>query len=149
MARRFSQPVTIAGVSSLADSSVDIRVMIKTSPGNQSRAIGREYNKLVKQHFDAARIEIPFPHMTMYFGQDKDGGAPPANVRTMHEPFVIDGSAAGQPKTPEQREAAAKVAQRREETPLTRHATKDGEVVDAEEQRIRQNTPAQPDADGD
>ncbi|WP_169477268.1 mechanosensitive channel protein [Cobetia marina] len=140
------EPVTIAGVSSLADSSVNIRVMIKTSPGNQW-AIGREYNKLVKQHFDAAGIEIPFPHMTMYFGQDKDGGAPPANVRTMHEPFVIDGSAAGQPKTPEQREAAAKVAQRREETPLTRHATKDGEVVDAEEQRIRQTT--QPDADGD
>ncbi|NHH86016.1 Moderate conductance mechanosensitive channel YbiO [Cobetia sp. MB87] len=140
------EPVTIAGVSALADSSVNIRVMIKTSPGNQW-AIGREYNKLVKQHFDAAGIEIPFPHMTMYFGQDKDGGAPPANVRTMQAPFVIDGSAAGQPKTPEQREAAAKVAKRREENPLTRHATKDGEVVDAEEQRIRQTT--QPDADGD
>ncbi len=140
------EPVTIAGVSALADSSVNIRVMIKTSPGNQW-AIGREYNKLVKQHFDAAGIEIPFPHMTMYFGQDKDGGAPPANVRTMQAPFVIDGSAAGQPKTPEQREAAAKVAKRREENPLTRHATEDGEVVDAEEQRIRQTT--QPDADGD
>lgn len=140
------EPVTIAGVSALADSSVNIRVMIKTSPGNQW-AIGREYNKLVKQHFDAAGIEIPFPHMTMYFGQDKDGGAPPANVRTMQAPFVIDGSAAGQPKTSEQREAAAKVAKRREENPLTRHASKDGEVVDAEEQRIRQTT--QPDADGD
>ena len=43
--------------------------------------------------------------------------------------------------------AAAKVAKRREENPLTRHATEDGEVVDAEEQRIRQTT--QPDADGD
>ncbi len=141
------EPVTVAGVSSLADSSVNIRVMIKTSPGNQW-AIGREYNKLVKQHFDAAGIEIPFPHMTMYFGQDKDGGAPPANVRTMNSPFVIDGSAAGQPKTPEQREALQALKKSaQEEEPLTRHTARDGDTLDADEQRIRQTT--QPDVDGD
>lgn len=141
------EPVTVAGVSALADSAVNIRVMIKTSPGNQW-AIGREYNKLVKQHFDAAGIEIPFPHMTMYFGQDKEGGAPPANVRTMNSPFVIDGSAAGQPKTPEQREALQALKKSaKEEEPLTRHAAKDGEVIDDDEKRIRQTT--QPDADGD
>lgn len=66
----------VHGVTALADSSVNVRVRIKTAPGSQW-ALGRAYNKLVKQHFDAAGIEIPFPHMTLYFGQDKDGSAPP------------------------------------------------------------------------
>ena len=32
-------------------------------------------------HFDRAGIEIPFPHQTLYFGEDRDGKAPPANLR--------------------------------------------------------------------
>ena len=44
-------------------------------------AVGRAYNRLVKMHFDDAGIEIPFPHTTLYFGEDKNGGAPAANVR--------------------------------------------------------------------
>ncbi|EKV29805.1 Potassium efflux system KefA protein [Caenispirillum salinarum AK4] len=79
----------VSGVVALADSSVNIRVRIKTAPGSQW-AIGRAYNKLVKQHFDAAGIEIPFPHMTLYFGQDKDGSAPPV---PLPQP-VIQGKAA-------------------------------------------------------
>ena len=70
----------VHGVTALADSSVNIRVRIKTLPGTQF-GVGRAYNRLVKYHLDAAGIEIPFPHMTMYFGQDKDGTAPPAPVR--------------------------------------------------------------------
>lgn len=69
----------VHGVTALADSSVNIRVRIKTLPGAQW-AIGRAYNRLVKYHLDAAGIEIPYPHLTMYFGQDKEGGAPPAPV---------------------------------------------------------------------
>ncbi|MGM0634141.1 MAG: mechanosensitive ion channel domain-containing protein [Pseudomonadota bacterium] len=69
----------VHGVTALADSSVNIRVRIKTLPGAQW-GVGRAYNRLVKYHLDAAGIEIPFPHMTMYFGQDKNGGAPPAPV---------------------------------------------------------------------
>ncbi|MDZ7809282.1 MAG: hypothetical protein U5L11_02945 [Arhodomonas sp.] len=71
--------VNIDGVTALADSSVNIRVRIRTVAGYQW-AVGRAYNRLVKRHFDAAGIEIPFPHMTMYFGQDKDGTAPPAHL---------------------------------------------------------------------
>lgn len=69
----------VHGVTALADSAVNVRVRIKTLPGNQW-GVGREYNRLVKRHFDAAGIEIPFPHMTLYFGQHKDGSAPPAQV---------------------------------------------------------------------
>ncbi|XKE45700.1 mechanosensitive ion channel [Halomonas organivorans] len=76
------EPLEVSGVIALADSSVNIRVRIKTTPGNQW-AVGRAYNRLVKRHFDAAGIEIPFPHTTLYFGVDKEGGAPPANVRVM------------------------------------------------------------------
>lgn len=74
------EPIEISGVTALADSSVNIRVRIKTTPGDQF-AIGRAYNRLVKIHFDNAGIEIPFPHTTVYFGQEKDGSAPPANLR--------------------------------------------------------------------
>ncbi|WP_292413735.1 MULTISPECIES: mechanosensitive ion channel domain-containing protein [unclassified Methylophaga] len=70
----------VHGVTALADSSVNIRVRIKTLPGTQW-GVGRAYNRLVKQHLDAAGIEIPFPHMTIYFGQDKDGSAPPAPLK--------------------------------------------------------------------
>ena len=90
--------LTVAGVVALADSSVNIRVVIKTTPGDQW-GVGRAYNRLVKMRFDQAGIEIPFPHTTLYFGQDKIGSAPPANLRVMQQDFTIDGSPAGQPKS--------------------------------------------------
>ncbi|WP_370209983.1 mechanosensitive ion channel domain-containing protein [Alloalcanivorax venustensis] len=82
-------PMTVAGVTALADSSVNIRVVIKTTPGNQW-AVGRAYNRLVKIYFDKAGIEIPFPHTTLYFGEDRDGNAPPANVRMLGDERVVD-----------------------------------------------------------
>ncbi|WP_342596064.1 mechanosensitive ion channel domain-containing protein [Salinicola lusitanus] len=93
-------PMTVAGVVALADSSVNIRVVIKTTPGDQW-GVGRAFNRLVKLYFDKAGIEIPFPHTTLYFGQDRTGSAPPANLRIMQEDFTIDGSPAGQPKSHE------------------------------------------------
>ncbi|WP_110685773.1 mechanosensitive ion channel domain-containing protein [Salinicola aestuarinus] len=90
-------PMTVAGVIALADSSVNIRVVIKTKPGEQW-GVGRAYNRLVKYHFDRAGIEIPFPHTTLFFGQDREGGAPPANLRVMQQDFSIDGNPAGQPR---------------------------------------------------
>lgn len=91
-------PLEVAGVTALANSSVNLRVRIKTTPGTHW-GIGRAYNRLVKLHFDARGIEIPFPHTTLYFGQDKTGSAPPANLRVMQQDFTIDGSPAGQPKS--------------------------------------------------
>nr|WP_283101655.1 mechanosensitive ion channel domain-containing protein [Halomonas populi] len=90
-------PLEVAGVVALGNSSVNIRVRIKAKPGTHW-GIGRAYNRLVKLHFDAKGIEIPFPHTTLYFGQDKTGSAPPANLRVMQQNFTIDGSPAGQPK---------------------------------------------------
>jgi len=77
---KILEPIEISGVTALADSSVNIRVRIKTTPGDQF-SVGRAYNRLVKIHFDNAGIEIPFPHTTVFFGQEKDGSAPAASLR--------------------------------------------------------------------
>lgn len=80
----LADELEVHGVTALADSAVNIRVRIKTLPGNQW-AIGREYNRLVKRHLDAAGIEIPFPHLTLYFGEDKEGSAPAAPLRILSQ----------------------------------------------------------------
>jgi len=69
-------PFEMFGVTELADSSVIVRGRIKTKPGQQW-AIGRAYNEMVKEVFDERGIEIPFPHLTLYAGEDKGGTAPP------------------------------------------------------------------------
>lgn len=79
------EDITVPGVTALADSSINIRIMIKTKPGAQW-GVGRAFNRLVKMHFDRAGIEIPFPHQTLYFGEDRDGKAPPANLRILEGP---------------------------------------------------------------
>jgi small-conductance mechanosensitive channel len=43
--------------------------------------VRREYLRRLKKAFDEAGIEIPFPHLTIYAGQDKAGKAPAFNVR--------------------------------------------------------------------
>jgi small conductance mechanosensitive channel len=44
--------------------------------------VRREYLRRLKMAFDRAGIEIPFPHVTVYAGQDKAGNAPAFNLRT-------------------------------------------------------------------
>jgi small-conductance mechanosensitive channel len=65
----------IAGVEQWADSAVVIRCRFKCGPLKQW-AVRREYLRRLKHAFDAAGIEIPFPHLTIYAGQDKQGHAP-------------------------------------------------------------------------
>jgi small-conductance mechanosensitive channel len=69
-------PLDIQGVDSLGDSAVVIRARYKTHPVQQWR-VGREFNRRIKNRFDELGIEIPFPHTTIYFGEDKNGDAPP------------------------------------------------------------------------
>ena len=53
----------------LGDSSVNLRARIKTKPGMQW-AIGRAYTAEIKREFDAAGIEIPFPHRELKLPQE-------------------------------------------------------------------------------
>ena len=59
----------IFGVDKLGDSAVVIKGRIKTQPIKQW-FVGREFLRRVKLVFDESNIEIPFPHSTIYFGED-------------------------------------------------------------------------------
>lgn len=74
------EPMEMQGVTRLGDSSVVVRSRMKTAAGMQW-AVGRGYNEIIKSVLDEAGVEIPYPHMTLYMGQGKDGNAPPLNLR--------------------------------------------------------------------
>lgn len=73
------EPIEVLGLDQFADSAVIIKARTKTRPMQQWR-VGREFNRRLKKAFDAKGIEIPFPHVTLYMGQDKAGAAPPVRV---------------------------------------------------------------------
>ena len=73
------EPLEIFGLDKFADSAVIIKARIKTNPSQQWR-ISREFNRRIKMLFDKENIEIPFPHQTIYFGENKDGSAPPLHI---------------------------------------------------------------------
>lgn len=73
------EPIEILGLDQFADSAVIIKARTKTKPIRQW-AVGREFNRRLKKKFDELDIEIPFPHVTLYMGQDKSGEAPSMNV---------------------------------------------------------------------
>lgn len=62
------EPLEVLGVNDFADSAVVIKVRLKTVPVMQW-SVGREYRRRVKKAFDAAGIEIPFPHLSLYAGE--------------------------------------------------------------------------------
>jgi small conductance mechanosensitive channel len=62
------EPLSILGVDSFGDSSVNIRVMFTTKP-LQQWTVGREFRRRIKNTFDERGIEIPFPHTTLYLGE--------------------------------------------------------------------------------
>jgi moderate conductance mechanosensitive channel len=64
----------VPGVENFAESGVVVRIVAKTLPLKQWD-VARELRRRIKKRFDAERIEIPFPHVTFYWG---DGQLPPA-----------------------------------------------------------------------
>ena len=74
------EPIDILGVDRFEDSAVVVRARLTTKPIMQW-TVGREFNRRLKKKFDEHGIEIPFPHQTIYFGEDKQGRAPLAHVR--------------------------------------------------------------------
>lgn len=78
------EPIEVFGVDAFADSAVIIKARIKTKPIRQWD-VGREFNRRMKYKFDEHGVEIPFPHQTIYFGEDKKGDAPAAAVRLMEQ----------------------------------------------------------------
>lgn len=79
VAEYILEDISIPGVTNLGSAGTTIRVLIKTAPGMQW-AVQRSFNRLLKQHFDAAGIEIPYPQTVVHFGRDKDGNSTPATI---------------------------------------------------------------------
>jgi small conductance mechanosensitive channel len=79
---KIEDDLEIAGVDQWADFSVIVRCRFKVKPLEQWD-VRRAFLYRLKHAFDAAGIEIPYPHLTLYAGEDKDGKAPP--LRMLHE----------------------------------------------------------------
>ncbi len=78
-------PLEVLGLDRFAESAMIIKARIKTKPIKQWN-VGREFNRRLKQKFDAQNIEIPFPHVTLYIGQDKTGRTAPIPVTITERP---------------------------------------------------------------
>ncbi|MFW5687531.1 MAG: mechanosensitive ion channel family protein [Bacteroidota bacterium] len=63
------EPIEVFGLDAFGDSAIIIKARIKTKPMKQW-TIGREYRKRLKSAFDEQGIEIPFPHTTVYWGEE-------------------------------------------------------------------------------
>jgi moderate conductance mechanosensitive channel len=74
--RLVGEPIEVVGVQALGESSVTIRVMGKTLPG-QHWALGRLFRQVVKRELEAAGVEIPYPQRTVWHRQLPDGTALP------------------------------------------------------------------------
>ncbi|MFN3534000.1 MAG: mechanosensitive ion channel family protein, partial [Desulfatiglandales bacterium] len=78
------EPMEILGLDRLDDSQVVLKVRFKTRPMRQW-AVRREFLRRVKKRFDQLKIEIPFPHLTLYMGEPKEGNASPMSIRLLRE----------------------------------------------------------------
>lgn len=81
------EPIEVLGLDQFADSALIIKARTTTKPIKQW-SVAREFNRRLKKKFDEKNIEIPFPHITLYLGQDKQGQAPPLYVARKDDPEV-------------------------------------------------------------
>ena len=82
------EPLEVLGVDSLDDSKVTIKIRVKTLPQKQWK-VERELLRRIKNTFDSRGIEIPFPHVSVYFGE----AGKPLNVAVQSAP--ADGARPG------------------------------------------------------
>lgn len=73
-------PLEVLGLDRFENSAVVIRARTTTKPGQQWQ-VAREFNRRLKMAFDRQGISIPFPHLTMFIGQDKAGKSAPLPIR--------------------------------------------------------------------
>ncbi len=72
----------ILGLIELGDSAVVVRTRFKTTPFRRW-FLERDFRRRLKKRFDELGIEIPYPHSTVYFGENKQGRASPARIEVM------------------------------------------------------------------
>ena len=62
------------GVNKFAESAIEIKVLGDTKPMMQWE-ITREFRLRIKKAFDQEHIEIPWPHVKLYYGQTESAGS--------------------------------------------------------------------------
>jgi small-conductance mechanosensitive channel len=72
---RILDKFELAGVDRWDDSAIVVRGRFRVLPLEQWN-VKREYLRRLKYAFDAERIEIPFPHLTIYPGEARVGQPP-------------------------------------------------------------------------
>lgn len=60
------EPPEAQGVLELADSAVKLRLVAKVPPGTVAQVVTRDLRRRIKDGFDAARLEIPYPTSVQY-----------------------------------------------------------------------------------
>lgn len=76
-ARAIVAPLDVFGLDSFGESAIVVKARIKTVP-MQQWAVGRAFNRRMKQRFDALGIQFPYPQRTIHLA----GGALEAPVAT-------------------------------------------------------------------
>jgi small conductance mechanosensitive channel len=71
-AQNIIEAPSVEGVENLTERSIDIRIMIKTPPGQQW-SVAREARLRIKKRFDEQGISIPFPHRIVHHVYEEKG----------------------------------------------------------------------------
>ncbi len=85
------------GVNKFADSAIEIKVLADTKPMMQWE-VAREFRLRIKKAFDQEHIEIPWPHLKLYYGQSDVGPQAPCPV--CHHLEAADGKYCSQCGSP-------------------------------------------------
>lgn len=80
----IADAIEVHGLERFDASAVIITGRFKTLP-QKNGTVAREFNRRLKQRFDAVGIEMPFPQTTVWFGADRTGTAPPLRVAVQEE----------------------------------------------------------------
>src|SRR5215831_1318714 len=79
---RIREDLEVAGVERWENSAVVLRARLKVAPLEQWN-VKREFLRRLKYAFDAAGIEIPYPHLTVYAGNSRVSGAGGSAMRNV------------------------------------------------------------------
>ncbi len=82
---KFLDAPEVWGVQNLGPDAIDIRLVIKTTPGDQW-AIARELRARIKKAFEEASVEIPFPQRTIWLRTDVTGSEEAPRLVTGDDP---------------------------------------------------------------
>lgn len=95
---KITDPLKAMRVQNFGASGIAIKVMGETVPMEQW-AVAGEFRRRIKRVFDDEGVEIPFPHMTVYWGPGENPGyRRPAQRKTTSQ---NDNSAAGIARAPD------------------------------------------------